>query len=116
MSVLISTLLCHCFFIKGVTRSLFQGQPFSAIPVYFLSLGTQVCHVRSIGEGPVIYVHPIQVDFGTIYVLQDSSRILNLSNQSFIPALFQAHMVSRLWDCHGMKLQLRLSLRGSGGR
>lgn len=81
----------------------FTGQPFSAIPVFFLSLGTQVCHLKSIGEGPVIYVHPIQVDFGNIYVLKDSSRTLNLSNQSFIPALFRAHMVSKLWDCWVMK-------------
>lgn len=71
--------------------------------VYISIFGSQdpplECHVRSIGEGPVIYVHPIQVDFGTIYVLQDSSRILNLSNQSFIPALFQAHMAHKksLW-------------------
>ncbi|XP_032984537.1 hydrocephalus-inducing protein homolog [Rhinolophus ferrumequinum] len=71
--------------------------------VYISIFGSQdpplVCHVRSIGGGPVIYVHPIQVDFGTICVLQDSSRILNLSNQSFIPALFQAHMVHKksLW-------------------
>ncbi|XP_077746030.1 hydrocephalus-inducing protein homolog isoform X3 [Canis aureus] len=58
-----------------------------------------VCHLRSIGEGPVIYVHPTQVDFGSIYVLKDSSRILNLSNQSFIPALFQARMAHKksLW-------------------
>ncbi|KAM8955232.1 hydrocephalus-inducing protein homolog [Lycaon pictus] len=58
-----------------------------------------VCHLRSIGEGPVIYVHPTQVDFGNIYVLKDSSRILNLSNQSFIPALFQARMAHKksLW-------------------
>ena len=52
--------------------------------------------LKSIGEGPVIYVHPSQVDFGNIYVLKDSLRVLNLSNQSFIPAFFTAHMVSRL--------------------
>nr|XP_012627881.1 hydrocephalus-inducing protein homolog isoform X3 [Microcebus murinus] len=58
-----------------------------------------VCHLKSIGEGPVIYVYPPQVDFGSIYVLKDSSRILNLSNQSFIPAFFRAHMAHKksLW-------------------
>uniref|UniRef100_A0A8C9JFG5 HYDIN axonemal central pair apparatus protein n=1 Tax=Panthera tigris altaica TaxID=74533 RepID=A0A8C9JFG5_PANTA len=71
--------------------------------VYISTFGSpdppMVCHLKSIGEGPVIYVHPTQVDFGNIYVLKDSSRILNLSNQSFIPALFQARMAHKksLW-------------------
>ncbi|XP_069312434.1 hydrocephalus-inducing protein homolog [Eulemur rufifrons] len=71
--------------------------------IYIPTFGSQdpplVCHLKSIGEGPVIYVHPLQVDFGTIYVLQDSSRILSLSNQSFIPAVFRAHMAHKksLW-------------------
>ncbi|XP_047385193.1 hydrocephalus-inducing protein homolog isoform X1 [Sciurus carolinensis] len=58
-----------------------------------------VCLLKSIGEGPVIHVHPTQVDFGNIYVLKDSSRILTLSNQSFIPALFRARMAHEksLW-------------------
>ncbi|KAM7059176.1 hydrocephalus-inducing protein homolog [Molossus nigricans] len=71
--------------------------------VYISIFGSQdtpvVCHLRSIGEGPVIYVHPIQIDFGNIYVLKESSRILNLSNQSPIPGLFQAQMAHKksLW-------------------
>ncbi|XP_057569314.1 hydrocephalus-inducing protein homolog [Hippopotamus amphibius kiboko] len=71
--------------------------------VYISTFGSQdppmACHLRSIGEGPVIYVHPTQVDFGNIYVLKDSHRILNLSNQSFIPALFKARMAHKksLW-------------------
>ncbi|XP_004431871.1 PREDICTED: hydrocephalus-inducing protein homolog [Ceratotherium simum simum] len=71
--------------------------------VYISTFGSReppmVCHLKSIGEGPVIYVHPTEVDFGNIYVLKDSSRILNLSNQSFIPALFQARMAHKksLW-------------------
>lgn len=93
-----------------------QGQPFSAILLFFLLRGTQVCRIRSIGEGPVIYVHPTQVDFGNIYVLKDSLRILNLSNQSFIPALFRARMVSRWRDHYGMKIQLCLYLMDSGKR
>ncbi|XP_010642750.1 hydrocephalus-inducing protein homolog isoform X4 [Fukomys damarensis] len=58
-----------------------------------------VCHLKIIGQGPVIHIHPTQVDFGNIYVLQDSSRILNLANQSCIPAFFRAHMANKksLW-------------------
>ncbi|XP_008833211.1 hydrocephalus-inducing protein homolog [Nannospalax galili] len=71
--------------------------------VYISVFGSQdsplVCQVQSIGEGPVIFIHPTQVDFGSIYVLKDSFRILHLSNQSFIPASFRAHMASKksLW-------------------
>ncbi|XP_073081517.1 hydrocephalus-inducing protein homolog [Manis javanica] len=71
--------------------------------IYISAFGSpdppMVCLLKSIGEGPVIYIHPTQVDFGNIYVLKDSSRILNLSNQSFIPALFQARMAHKksLW-------------------
>lgn len=93
---------------------IFKGQLFAAFLMFFLLRGTQVCHLKSIGEGPVIYVHPTQVDFGDIYVLKDSSRILNLSNQSFIPALFQARMVSRCRAHYVMKIQLYLYLIGSG--
>lgn len=55
----------------------------------------QICNVKSFGEGPVVYIHPMELDFGSIYVLQDSSRVLNLCNQAFIPARFRAYMVSR---------------------
>ncbi|XP_013359426.1 PREDICTED: hydrocephalus-inducing protein homolog isoform X2 [Chinchilla lanigera] len=71
--------------------------------IYISVFGSQdpplVCHIKITGQGPVIYVHPTQVDFGNIYVLQDSSRVLNLSNQSCIPALFRAHMANKnsLW-------------------
>uniref|UniRef100_A0A8C8TUT7 HYDIN, axonemal central pair apparatus protein n=1 Tax=Peromyscus maniculatus bairdii TaxID=230844 RepID=A0A8C8TUT7_PERMB len=71
--------------------------------VYISVFGSQdtplACHIQSIGEGPVIFIHPTQVDFGNIYVLKDTSRILQLSNQSFIPALFRARMAKKksLW-------------------
>ncbi|XP_006746825.1 hydrocephalus-inducing protein homolog, partial [Leptonychotes weddellii] len=77
--------------------------------VYISTFGSpdppMVCRIKSIGEGPVIYVHPTQVDFGNIYVLKDSPRILNLSNQSFIPALFQARMAhtKSLWTIEPSK-------------
>ncbi|XP_039769505.1 hydrocephalus-inducing protein homolog isoform X2 [Ornithorhynchus anatinus] len=49
-------------------------------------------HLKSTGEGPVVYVHPAQINFGSIFVLKDVSRTLQLSNQSFIPAHFRAQM------------------------
>jgi len=51
-------------------------------------------HLVSIGEGPVVHVHPSKINFGSIQVLQDASRTLHLSNQSVIPASFRAEMVS----------------------
>ncbi|XP_016051807.1 PREDICTED: hydrocephalus-inducing protein homolog [Miniopterus natalensis] len=71
--------------------------------VYISIFGSQdppvVCHLRSIGEGPVIYVYPTQIDFGNIYVLKELSRTVSLSNQSLIPGLFQARMAHKksLW-------------------
>ncbi|XP_074751314.1 hydrocephalus-inducing protein homolog, partial [Athene noctua] len=49
-------------------------------------------HLVSTGEGPVVYVHPSKINFGSIQVLQDASRTLHLSNQSVIPASFRATM------------------------
>ncbi|XP_054029320.1 hydrocephalus-inducing protein homolog [Dryobates pubescens] len=49
----------------------------------------------STGEGPVVSVQPSQVDFGSIQVLQEASRYLQLCNQSPIPAAFQAELSGR---------------------
>ncbi|KAM9508694.1 hydrocephalus-inducing protein-like isoform 3-T3 [Guaruba guarouba] len=49
-------------------------------------------HLLSTGEGPVVHVHPSEINFGSIQVLQDASRTLHLSNQSVIPASFLAKM------------------------
>ncbi|XP_065519858.1 hydrocephalus-inducing protein-like, partial [Lathamus discolor] len=49
-------------------------------------------HLLSTGEGPVVHVHPSEINFGSIQVLQDASRTLHLSNQSVIPASFSAKM------------------------
>ncbi|XP_077166200.1 hydrocephalus-inducing protein homolog isoform X2 [Paroedura picta] len=51
------------------------------------------------GEGPVVYMHPTVLDFGSIQVLKDASRMLYLSNQSVIPAPFEAQMArsNSLW-------------------
>lgn len=48
-------------------------------------------------------MHPSKIDFGNIQVLQDATRILNLSNQAVIPASFWAEMVSALWGCFPAK-------------
>ncbi|XP_066493063.1 hydrocephalus-inducing protein homolog [Tiliqua scincoides] len=58
-----------------------------------------VIQLMTFGEGPVVYVHPPKIDFGCIHVLKDVSRVLHLSNQSVIPALFEAQMVRKhsLW-------------------
>ncbi|NXK55437.1 HYDIN protein, partial [Chauna torquata] len=52
-------------------------------------------HLVSTGEGPVVYVHPSKMSFGSIQVLQDASRTLHLSNQAVIPALFSAEMAGQ---------------------
>ncbi|NWH50429.1 HYDIN protein, partial [Fregata magnificens] len=49
----------------------------------------------SVGEGPVVYVHPSKINFGSIQVLQDASRTLHLSNQTVIPASFWAEMAGK---------------------
>ncbi|XP_061325296.1 hydrocephalus-inducing protein-like [Pezoporus flaviventris] len=49
-------------------------------------------HLLSTGEGPVVHVHPSEINFGCIQVLQDASRSLHLCNQSVIPASFSAKM------------------------
>ncbi|NXX95861.1 HYDIN protein, partial [Centropus bengalensis] len=49
----------------------------------------------STGEGPVVYVHPRKINFGSIKVLQDASRTLSLFNQTAAPASFQAEMTGK---------------------
>ncbi|KAM4638311.1 hydrocephalus-inducing protein-like isoform 1-T2 [Amazona ochrocephala] len=50
-------------------------------------------HLLSTGEGPVVHVHPSEINFGSIQVLEDASRTVHLSNQSVIPASFSAKMM-----------------------
>ncbi|NWY49823.1 HYDIN protein, partial [Chionis minor] len=52
-------------------------------------------HLVSSGEGPVVYVHPSKINFGSIQVLQDASQTLHLSNQTVIPASFWAEMARK---------------------
>ncbi|XP_058702211.1 hydrocephalus-inducing protein homolog [Poecile atricapillus] len=54
-----------------------------------------VIHLECVGQGPVVYVYPRQINFGTIPVVQDSVKTLHLSNQSAIPAIFRAEMAGK---------------------
>jgi hypothetical protein len=45
--------------------------------------------VMAIGTGPVLFIDPGEIRFGTITVLDEHVQILSLSNESPIPALFQ---------------------------
>ncbi|KAM4672094.1 hydrocephalus-inducing protein homolog [Amazona ochrocephala] len=64
--------------------------------VVFGSKGSPLkIHLVSVGEGPVVYVHPSKINFGAIQVLQDASQTLHLSNQSVIPAPFSAKMANK---------------------
>ncbi|KAM6300471.1 hydrocephalus-inducing protein homolog [Aegotheles albertisi] len=61
-------------------------------------------HLVSVGEGPVVSVHPRKINFGSIQVLQDASRTLQLSNQSVIPAPFRAEMAG---ECSCWRIEPR---------
>ncbi|XP_054026269.1 hydrocephalus-inducing protein homolog [Dryobates pubescens] len=52
-------------------------------------------HLVSRGEGPVVSVHPSRIHFGSIQVLQEASRSLQLCNQSPIPAPFRAQVAAK---------------------
>lgn len=49
--------------------------------------------VHCFGEGPVVHVTPLEIDWGNIPVLADIDRSLLLSNESLIPAHFTCSMV-----------------------
>ncbi|XP_035827636.1 hydrocephalus-inducing protein [Aplysia californica] len=50
-------------------------------------------HVICVGEGPVVHVSPLDIDWGDVAVLRDNEKTVVLSNESFIPAKFTAHML-----------------------
>ncbi len=54
-------------------------------------------HLACIGEGPVVHIMPLDLDWGQIPVLTDTPKIIRLSNESLIPAKFAAHMVRILY-------------------
>ncbi|GAB1599203.1 hypothetical protein Ahia01_000197500, partial [Argonauta hians] len=48
--------------------------------------------ISCFGEGPVVHVLPLEVDWGVITVLKDVERKITLLNESPIPAKFEATM------------------------
>ena len=63
-----------------------------------LSISGFVCffqpvHVSCVGEGPVVHLMPLSMEWGQIPVLTDMPKLLRLSNESFIPARFNATML-----------------------
>lgn len=75
---------------KLLKLSLLSGF-FLIFPTFFLE---QEIHLECIGQGPVVYVSPREINFGAIRVLKDNTKSFRLSNQSGIPAPFRAEMVS----------------------
>ena len=65
--------------------------------VYFSIYGSQQqplqIQIHALGEGPVIHLGAQEMNYGMIPVLEDSTRILTLSNESLIPAQFHCEMV-----------------------
>ncbi|CAN8186584.1 unnamed protein product [Coccothraustes coccothraustes] len=54
----------------------------------------EICLVCS-GQGPAVYVHPREIKFGSIPVLEDCFKTLYLDNESDIPANFQLEMAGK---------------------
>lgn len=70
-----------------------------------------------IGQGPTVHVQSSQLDFGKIRVLTDSTRVLQLLNQSPIPAFFTARMVQTQtctnkiqWSSYNFNVESSLTL------
>lgn len=59
------------------------GSPEAPLPV----------HITCIGEGPVVHLMPLSLDWHQISVLTDIPKTLRLSNESLIPATFSANML-----------------------
>ncbi|GAA47251.1 hydrocephalus-inducing protein homolog, partial [Clonorchis sinensis] len=53
-----------------------------------------VAHVSCTGEGPVLFIEPTSLNWGTIPVLEASERTVKITNESAIPAAFTIRMVA----------------------
>ena len=51
-------------------------------------------HLMCVGEGPVVHVTPLSLDWGQNLVLTDTAKTIKLANESLIPAKFTAYLVS----------------------
>lgn len=52
------------------------------------------CQVSCVGEGPVMSVEPLKLDWGELQLLHKSTMSLELINDSPIPAEFNTTFVS----------------------
>lgn len=52
-----------------------------------------ICIVTCTGQGPVVSVEPIALDFGEIQVLEEKTMELSVINDSPIPAHFNGTLV-----------------------
>ena len=52
----------------------------------------QPVHLSCVGEGPVVHVMPLELDWQHVAVLSDTPKMVRLTNESLIPARFTAHM------------------------
>ena len=76
-------------------RNVFANNEVNRCLHFKLKLIKQGVQIQCVGEGPVVHVTPNHVDYGTIPVLTDISKIVQLSNESLIPAQFSCRMVSQ---------------------
>ena len=53
----------------------------------------QPVHLACVGEGPVVLIMPLTLDWQNIEVLTDTHRVVRLSNESLIPARFTARLL-----------------------
>ena len=74
------------FFLVIFTKKLILHVSMNTLPLQNMVL-------TCIGEGPVVHIMPLDLDWKEITVLTDNSKIFRLSNESLIPAKFTAHMV-----------------------
>ncbi|XP_039554354.1 hydrocephalus-inducing protein-like, partial [Passer montanus] len=56
---------------------------------------TSKIQLECIGRGPVVYVHPREINFGSIPVLEDCFQTLHLANQCDLPAVFWVEMAGK---------------------
>ena len=64
------------------------------VRAFIIMIFFQQVKLYATGEGPVVHMNSQEIDFGVIPVLSDSTRNIQLSNESLIPAHFKCEMVS----------------------
>ncbi|OON14314.1 hypothetical protein X801_09895 [Opisthorchis viverrini] len=75
-------------------RSLGQLERNVKIKICGLEENPLIAHVSCTGEGPVLYIEPTSLNWGTIPVLEASDKTVKITNESAIPASFTIRMVA----------------------